>query len=216
MESRHLVLLEQRLSQARLGKYRSECGNDLRRALDLYAWNAQVVGAFWDVLAFVEVVLRNAIDTQLVRFARQFGTNSWYLQLSGTLSERHNDDIAAARQRAMASGRAETHDSVVAELTFGFWRLLMSGRYETTLWRPSIRLAFPNFHGRRKEVFDALGRLNSLRNRLAHHKPIYGHDLNALYEEALVVVGWICPVSAAWIDGHNQVRELVRRRPAAA
>ena len=50
-----------RLTIDRLRSYLEDCDNDLDRALDLYAWNAQIAAAFLEDLGRLEVVLRNRV-----------------------------------------------------------------------------------------------------------------------------------------------------------
>jgi hypothetical protein len=40
------------------------------------------------------------------------------------------------------------HGKVVAELTFGFWRYILAGTYQATLWSPALRHAFPHLRTR--------------------------------------------------------------------
>ena len=106
---------------------------------------------------------------------------------------------------------------VVAELSFGFWVSLLgrgpSGRYETTLWRPAVHRAFPHIRSLRKHVHAPLDSLRVLRNRIAHHEPIFTRHLAADYARILTVIGWICPDTAAWIDHHSTVHALLTTRP---
>jgi hypothetical protein len=56
--------LARHLSSPRLGPYRSVTRNDTE-ALELYRWNMRVSGELHQMLALVEVGLRNALDAQL-------------------------------------------------------------------------------------------------------------------------------------------------------
>ena len=38
------------------------------------------------------------------------------------------------------------------ELSFGFWRFLLSKRYQNTLWAPHLRKAFPGMRTQSREV----------------------------------------------------------------
>jgi hypothetical protein len=100
--------------------------------------------------------------------SRRIGPD-WYLALAGDLSSEACATIADARRHATANGRAETAGRVVAELPFGFWRYLLASRYERTLWRTRLYLAFPG-QGRRQPVYAKLAGLHQLRNRIAHHE----------------------------------------------
>ena len=127
-------------------------------------------------------------------------------------NEKTINDIETARHHLAANGRPETPGRVVAELPLGFWRFLLSGRYERSLWLPCLRGAFPGIEGRgmRRDVHDAMQELHLLRNRIAHHEPIYNRPLGRLHDLALTTAGWICPVTRQWMAGRSGVPELLR------
>lgn len=123
--------------------------------------------------AFLEVVLRNALGTQL---AAHHGTlaGHWYDDPLGVLSDLAHEDIAAARRRVRKLWRPETPGRVVAELSFGFWKFLLAKRYEATLWTGYLRHAFPNLQPQsRAVVYRSLDELHTVRNRIAHHEPVH-------------------------------------------
>lgn len=83
----------------RLRSYLADTGQDLDRALELYAWNMEVSGAVLTTAAMVEVVVRNRLDEQLVAWAsaRRPG-RSWLDAVP--LDPQGLADIRKARSRA--------------------------------------------------------------------------------------------------------------------
>lgn len=74
-----------------------------------------------------------------------------------------------------AAGRGASEDKVVAELTFGFWRFLLTNHYRATLW-PRITRGFaglPSWDRSPSHVAEPAERINKFRNRVAHHEPIF-------------------------------------------
>ena len=69
------IILE-RLTIDRLRSYLEDCDNDPNRALDLYAWNAQIAAAFLEDLGRLEVILRNRFDEALTVLVSSAGTTS--------------------------------------------------------------------------------------------------------------------------------------------
>ena len=65
------------LTVDRLSSYLASCEQDLDRALELYEWNLTASAAVMQTAAMVEVVVRNALDDQLVAWASDRGTQSW-------------------------------------------------------------------------------------------------------------------------------------------
>jgi hypothetical protein len=46
-------------------------------------------------------------------------------------------------------------------------------------------------------VFDTLQRIREIRNRVAHHEPIWDREVGATYDTLLGVLGWMSPKMVA-------------------
>jgi hypothetical protein len=211
----HATVLELRLSPERLAPYRRACDNDLLRAIKLYQWNCAVSAAFWQVLSHLEVLVRNTLHAALRDWTlATHGSTRWYVELAPLFSREAQDQIDTARRRALYGGRrSEEPTRVITELHFGFWRFLLNGRYDRTLWRPCLHKAFPHYSGLRRTAHEVLTRLHDLRNRIAHHEPVHDRDLKALHDDLLTVISWICPVTRDWVEKHSTVPATLSRRP---
>ncbi|MEU7829118.1 hypothetical protein [Nonomuraea sp. NPDC049129] len=132
------------ISPARLAPYLRACGGDLEVALRLYTWNKEIVGAFSGSLSELEVVLRNAMDRRLTS---HFGGRDWWASPRIRLAPHARDKITAVAMPK--AGAIPTADDVVAGLTFGFWESLLGRKhnYESHLWWPALRDAFPGYSG---------------------------------------------------------------------
>jgi Abi-like protein len=219
MKQPELLTLERRISAERLAPYRAAVASDLRRAVGLYEKNTDISAAFWAVLCDLEILVRNAMHAKLMAWSiARYGRTAWYLDYGNIFNEQTTNDINAARRHLAANGRPETPGRVVAELSFGFWRFLLSSRYERSLWVPCLRGAFPGNEGRgmRRDVHDAMRELHLLRNRIAHHEPIHNRPLPRLHDLALTTAGWICPITRQWIAERSRVPELLRTPPDAS
>jgi hypothetical protein len=208
-----LIQLQHGLSEERLGPYLDACHGRLGDALALYQWNARIAAAFWVDLAHAEVFIRNALDKQLA--SRIPAGQPWYNALGGILSPEALGAIAKAKGRVQAEGKPLSPGRVLAAISFGFWRFLLSGRYDRTLWRPCLHRAFPACHAPRRVVHSTMYQLHHLRNRIAHHEPIHGRDLKSDYEDLLLMVGWIDPIARQWVETASTVLEGLSRRPAS-
>lgn len=67
---------------------------------------------------------------------------------------------------------AVSDGSVIAELTFYFWKRLYSPDYDQSLWRTTLKRTFPNKNLSRANIADRLEEIYQSRNRLAHHEPV--------------------------------------------
>src|SRR5262245_43140838 len=167
------------------------------------------------MLQGVEVLLRNALHDQMTRWhAANEWPGMWFGDPAGLLERRCLDDIEEARRRLRRLGRPATPGRIVAELGFGFWRYLLTARYEQTLWTPALRHAFPGLRPtRRRTLADRVERIHYLRNRIAHHEPIHGRDLALDHADALAVVEAICPHARAWLGHTSLVPGTLAGRP---
>lgn len=139
------VQIRRRLSAERLDPYERACNHDLEQAVALYEWNSSISAAFHEVLGLFEIVLRNALHDQLTLWhQRQRRPGQWFDDPAGILEAHRRRDVADAYARLRRDGKVITPGRMIAELTFGFWRYLLTRRYETTLWTPALRRAFPN------------------------------------------------------------------------
>lgn len=148
---------------------------------------------------------------------RPGSTGPWYL--SAWIDDKGRSDVATARERATRWGKTlELEGKVVAELSFGFWRYLVAKRYQTTAW-PALQWAFP-LHSAggstpRGEVEDRMQRIHVLRNRIAHHEPIFRRNLSHDHADMLTLVGWISEEAQGWVEDRSRVRLLLAERPTS-
>ena len=202
--------LERAFSPERMQTYLNAAGGDHGTALQLYARNAQLGAAFHGPLQALEVALRNAMHARLeARYGSQ-----WYMNPAAGLDSHAHDSMAGILRRGAG---VTTADQFVASMSLGFWVRLVGrggwvngGRkadYDRTLWRPALHRAFPG-HPRRK-VQRRLDGLRQLRNRIAHHEPIVGRDLNKDHDDLLEAVGWISSDVRAWIESHSNLRDAL-------
>ena len=222
MSTESIHALETAFSSRRIDRYLCESRGDGAAALRLYTWNAAVSAAFYGPLHGLEVTLRNAMYRCL---AERYGTQ-WYEDPATGLDQSALTKIDEARWRAGRRGKEPDANRIVAELTFGFWVWLTSrggklssgqnADYEKTLWRPALRHAFPHASSlNRRQAYHALHGLLVLRNRIAHHEPIFLRNLGEDYECLLKAVGWMSSEVRCWIDDHSGMPELLATPPHA-
>lgn len=212
-EPNHRASVERYVTQARLGPYLAEVGGDYVRAEELYVWNLRVSGAFHEVLGVFEVVLRNALCEELRRWhGKRPGT--WLDDPMTVFDDRRIAQIDEARGILTRANKPVTEGRVVAELSLGFWRFLLSKRYQNSLWTPHLRKAFPGMRPQRRDVvYGHVEALVKLRNRIAHHEPIHRLALSDLHGQMLLLVSWIDPAMAQWHLGLSRVPSLLAARP---
>lgn len=206
--------LESLFSAERLSTYIAHCEGDFDAAVKLYRWNAAITAGFWEPIGHLEVALRNALAAQLAeRHSRLRGAGSWLDDPGRELSERARGDIAAARDRVRQKGKRASEGQTISELSFGFWRFLITKKL-TGLW-PDLAGGFPFAPDRRRETIEApIARLHDFRNRLAHHQPVWNRDPASRYEDLLAIAGYIDPTLPSWIDATSTVAVTLGSEPA--
>ena len=61
----------------------------------------------------------------------------------------------------------------------------------------------------RRQAHERLNKIRELRNRIAHHEPIFNKNLDCCHETILEVTNWTSPGPAEWIRTYSQVGELL-------
>ena len=124
------------LSEPRMRPYVEAASGDRDRALALYEWSTRTAASAFEVVGHLEVLLRNALDRELARHAREADNGIPWFLLPTPGGDHVVDQVEAVRAR-LRPLRQENRHQIVANLTFGFWTGLLGARYEE-LWRSRI------------------------------------------------------------------------------
>lgn len=202
--------LQRWCSPARLAAYRTEAGGDELLAVQLYEWNADLCGAFMEVMHHSEVVFRNRLHQELGATYPN-DPAPWYKQ--GVLEPKGLDRINEAERRIVGAGNEATPGRVIAALPFGFWNALFGHGYED-LWRRCLHRCFrPNGPPHRKQVSTVTERVRLFRNRVAHHERLFHQDLRSRHDDLLKLAMWLDPSARDWILGGSRVLDVMASRP---
>ncbi|MEP6463812.1 MAG: hypothetical protein ABJC62_10445 [Frankiaceae bacterium] len=206
--------IERAVSAERFAGYRAECGGDRVAAVELYRWNGELSGAFWETLGHVEVLLRNVLSNRLAARQERLGRPmSWLTDPTVGLDSRGREDITKARRRIHAKRKQPSDGQVISELSLGFWRFLLTRRYQGRLW-PDLATGFPHAPTRNRQlVEDPVVRLHEFRNRLAHHQRVWSEPVADRYDDCLLLAGFIDPAVRDWIGASSSVPAVLRSRP---
>lgn len=195
--------------------------DDKEKALALYAWNTAVSAALWEVIGHAEVSIRHAIDTGLQgRHKHLKRGGDWMDDTDKELNERAWQDLEDARASAASNrtrGQPVTRGHVIAELSFGFWRFMLSKENEDT-FGGAITRRFPFAPTRvsAKDMQDIRALvlpLYKLRNRIAHNEPIWDTPLENRHYDALRIIGYINPDLGGWVKANSRFKDIMAHRP---
>lgn len=114
------------MSVARIARYNAACGENSRKAMTLYRKNLQLSQELFTVVSCFEVALRNAIDRQMLDtlgndWLKQGATYNGIFDNPGCHYTKENINDAVNKL-----GGHYTHNKLVAELGFGFWRYMFA------------------------------------------------------------------------------------------
>lgn len=211
------------LSPARIATYvaAAHCKSpDDPAALELYLWNAHLSAAFLTPLHLCEVILRNAVDDALgAKYGAAWPWSAAFEQSLPVTSMGYNPrgDLFKARQ-AFSVGQT---GKVIAELKFVFWQRMFAARHDNRIWNPHLRRVLPHTDPNqsvaqtRKNIFDALDTIRHLRNRIAHHEPIFHRALDADWHMIGQLIAWRSPHTFRWLEQHQEITRWLAARPQA-
>lgn len=206
------------ISAPRFATYLQAKGNHKADALSLYEWNLELSAAFIVPLQVCEVAARNGVVEVLEKVHGQNWPWSNGFIRSLPVPKRHWHYNPQTDLRNVA-GRMPTTGKVVAELKFAFWEKTFTKGQDARLWIPHMNTAFPGIPAgisiptSRANAFAALQAVRELRNRIAHHEPIFTRDIAAEYQRLHDVISWRNPTAAAWMDRVQKVTGLIPLRP---
>ena len=168
------------LSSQRLNRYVSACNGNTRKAIVLYRYNLQVSQEMFTLVSCFEVALRNAIDHQLTEtFGSDWLRNS--IMQGGFFTDpvlRKTKEIIENSYKKLYHTHSYSHYKLLADMKFGIWKYMFSPIQYRVTGQNLLRI-FPNKPRSSAEqqynqtfFFNNLDRVNSLRNRIAHHEPV--------------------------------------------
>ena len=216
---------ERLFSQERMDRYLMACGGDSRKAMTLYRYNLQLSQQIFTIISCFEVILRNAINVKLVSTLG----NEWLKdsimpggRFTSPATQKDFNSISRAYNTLVADGQY-THSKLLASLDFGFWKYMFSPtQFRLT---GSILLGiFPNKERSTPEkqynhsyIFNELDKINTMRNRIAHHEPICfylqdpviytAHVINE-YQKIQTLFLWMNVDSRALLYGLDHVQQI--------
>lgn len=176
------------ISKDRLSVYASINNEE---TINNYLKNIEVCRAFYPLLHFFEVCLRNAIDKALTQYLKG---KDWFDFLS--LDENVINKIDEAKEKIIRRGHPITHGRIVAELSLGFWTSFISKKFSQHQYQGFIfKNAFPNcpkYMRTPKAMQKRFENFRNLRNRISHcERIIHYKNLSNVRSEILESIKWV-------------------------
>ncbi|MDF2443210.1 MAG: hypothetical protein JWR01_1413 [Subtercola sp.] len=219
-EKSHLRAVYNALPKNRLQPYLEECGHNPFAALTLYAWNSCMSGALFETLGHFEILLRNLLDRTLTErhgFKKRGG--DWLDDRHGEFTPSASKAILGATSRAQATAAAgglPDRGRIIAELNLSFWRRLLDVRYErihgSAVMRqvPALKRHTNDDMANLRQLVEPL---YSLRNRIAHHEPVWSLAHIARRDDCFRLIGLMDADAETWVRVQCRVGEVAAARP---
>lgn len=215
----HPALVEEfknTLSAPRFLRYSKAANGDDLAAIELYQWNAKLAQSLYIYTQAWEIALRNRLDGFL---CWKYNT-SWPYDERRAVRQFANQDKkklreAIDRQERYREAKPAPRSAIIADLPAGFWVSLLSASYDIPfVWRHNIRRVFPHEATLgAKEAHAICERLLELRNRIAHHEPIFHLPLLGLHEQMRRIVTAMCRATAAYCDVTCSFQQVWSAKP---
>jgi len=219
--------VEEWLSRPRFDRYLNDCGGDRPRALAMYEWNISLSHAILRDAGHFEIALRNAYNRAIS--SRWNGSANWLLDSAFPLRQPlwrtirgRRLDVNTPNRTSMTDairkngGVTATPDAVVTELTFGFWEHLADAAHEQSIWVPYIYYAWPK-RTARSQIDRATHSISSLRNRAAHHEPLFAitgaHSVINVYATIVALLSNLNPDLATYVQRTSTVTATLAQHP---
>ncbi|MFJ4208581.1 hypothetical protein ACIPY2_08985 [Paenarthrobacter sp. NPDC089675] len=164
--------------------------------------------------------LRNAMHNALA----DGRSESWWELPNIRLMDNHRAILDETIIKLRRQVSAPTPGQIVASLPFGFWtRLLDKGiprdpvlSYETAFWQPRLIKAFPQaVNLKRKVLFADLTQIREMRNRIAHHEPIFKMPLETIQNDISRIAGYVHADATVIMNGCSRVAAVLERKQDA-
>ena len=204
------------LSQQRFSTYMRAHNNDEVGAIAIYQWNSRLSQALYIYLQTWEICLRNKLND----FLSWKYNPSWPYDNSRAVRQLKNNDKkrlleTIERQQRERKMSPVSTSAIVADLSAGFWVSQLSSSYEIPYkWRHNVARVFPN-----EKTMDAATAwkicddLLTLRNRVAHHEPIFHLPLLDRRSELARMVAAMCDASSTFAEATCNFASVWKDRP---
>lgn len=216
---------ERILSRERMNRYLFACRNDSRKAMTLYRYNLQLSQEMFTVISCFEVALRNAIDNNLKpRLGTDWLRDSILIggMFTNPLLSKTASVISHSYNKLLAQGQYSP-SKLLSDMEFGMWKYMFSP-LQYRLTGQTLLQIFPNkqrsssaLQINHAYIFNELDKVNTIRNRIAHHEPICfgltGNQIDTTYTmnkflQIQRLFAWMDIDSRALLYGIDHVQQV--------
>lgn len=204
------------LSAPRFARYLHETNGDKVTALELYRWNLQMSSSLLAPLSIFEVTIRNAISEAI---EATYGP-LWPWSQSFLISLPNPAHLFSPRNELLTlRSKHPTAGKIIADTKFAFWQSMFTARHDAAIWNHHFFKVLPNANQglsvqvARKIAHDSMNSVRELRNRIAHHEPIFGRNIIDEFGMIKKLIGWRSSEVLGWLEKIETVTAEFASRP---
>lgn len=187
---------ERVISSKRMERYLKAVNGDTKKAMTLYRCNLHLSQEMFTIVNCFEIALRNAIDRRLVSILGSDWLRDSVLPGGIFYDDTRLDEtkriISKSYSRLIRNGNY-SHSKLIAEMEFGVWKYMYSP-LQFRLTKQCLLKVFPNkpksssiIQYNNSYIYNELDKVNSLRNRIAHHEPICFRYKNPIVDTSYIL-----------------------------
>lgn len=96
---------------------------------------------------------------------------------------------------------------------------MFTSRHDARVWNAHLRRVLPNLDAGkpvgqlRQEIYYRLEEIRTLRNRIAHHEPIFTRNLPQDLQRIVDLIEFRCKVTAGWMMSNQLASKIIGERP---
>jgi abortive infection bacteriophage resistance protein len=203
------------ISSARLAPYHL-AGESFEQAYKRYMWNVRLSEAMLPSISYLEIIFRNKLD----KLIQQHFGKDWLTNPPSVLciSEANKDKIIDGVEKFKREyKRPASHDDILAQISFGFWCAFFHRRYDPVLWQKKHAITdifnnMPRKNRTRRNIEQSLFLIKNLRNRIAHHEPIWNMkpSVVSIHAECHLLIGAMSPTALDTLKTIDRFPEIWR------
>lgn len=187
------------ITEVRFARYLSVSNGVELDAIGHYHWNCALSQSLYFPLHMWEIALRNKLNAFLCwKYNSKWPYDQRVFRNLINNDKRRLSETIERQERQR--GKPCSTDPIVADLSAGFWVSQLTQSYVVPYtWKYNIARLFPHDKSMdRERASDICDKLLDLRNRVAHHEPIYHLPLDQIRADLDALLAAMCEASNAY------------------
>lgn len=211
--------LRRTLSEPRFARYLRAANGVELNAVYLYHWNCCLAQSLYFSLHIWEIALRNRMNSFLcAKYGADWPYNDARAVRNFTYLDRSRLRKTIDKEERERRASPVPTGVIVADLSAGFWVSQLSKSYELAYsWRKELYRIFPHEPTIQRPAASTIcTRLLDVRNRVAHHEPIFQMDLAGIRDDLDRMLAAMCEASFAYASAACMFRSVLNAGPTRA